>query len=44
MTQLNEAKSNPGAGNYLSNEFGINSIYNIYSIGGGGGRIDFTSS
>ena len=28
MKQLNEAKSNPGAGNSVSNEFGINSPYN----------------
>lgn len=25
MKQLNKAKSNPGAGNYASDEFGINS-------------------
>lgn len=30
MKQLNEAKSNPGAGNYVSNEFGIKSPYNTY--------------
>ena len=39
MKQLNQAKSNPSATNYASNEFGIKSSYNIYYIGGGGGII-----
>lgn len=39
MKQLNQAKSNPSATNYVSNEFGIKSSYNIYYIGGGGGII-----
>ena len=42
MKQLNQAKSNPSATNYASNEFGIKSPYNTYSIGGGGGCIIIT--
>lgn len=34
MKQLNQAKSNPSATNYASNEYGINGLYNInYNCG-----------